>query len=313
MGPRWSEDELVIGEYNDAIHAEVLDDLQVGEHGYKYRILDGLVVPPYVTPSRYRLSRSIETRPGDLCYVSYPKSGSTWLSYVVVLMVHGGEQPEARTLRSCLHWVESSWTYPRSKSDLDALPSPRIFKSHMPYRMALGGDPAKTPCRYIYIARNPKDVAVSYYFFERDKSWSGHYSGSWEHWLQIFLDGKVQRGDWFEHVLSWWRNSSAKNILFLKYEDLVRDSSTSVLARIAKHLGFDLSEAVLESIKQKVAFDEMRQNEFSNMHEIVEFDGFFRKGKIGSWKDQFTPAQSDMFDRVYAERMKGSGLEFDFE
>jgi hypothetical protein len=36
------------------------------------------------------------------------------------------------------------------------MPSPRIFKSHMPHGKALGGGPRKAPCRYIYIARNPK-------------------------------------------------------------------------------------------------------------------------------------------------------------
>lgn len=41
-----------IPEYEDAIHAEVMDGLQVGEDGYKYRMLDGVVMPPYITPAR---------------------------------------------------------------------------------------------------------------------------------------------------------------------------------------------------------------------------------------------------------------------
>lgn len=36
-------------------------------------------------------------------------------------------------------------------------------------------------------------------------------------------------------------------------------------------------------------------------------------GEIGSWKDRFTVAQSEAFDRLYKQRMAGSGLEFDFE
>jgi hypothetical protein len=144
-----------VPEYNDTTHAEVLDDLQVGEYGYKYRVLDGIVLPPYVTPDRYDLSRTLKTRMGDICYVSFPKSGSTWLAYIILLLIHNGHTPTNSTLRNCLHWVESSWTYPRSRSELDNLPSPRIFKSHMPYHMALGGNPVDNPCKYIYIARNP--------------------------------------------------------------------------------------------------------------------------------------------------------------
>jgi hypothetical protein len=301
-----------IGEYDDKTHAEVPEDLRIGEHGYKYRMIDGVVMPPYITPSRYHLSRTIQTRSGDICYTSYPKSGSTWLAFILVLIVGKGESPSDSTLRSRLHWVESSFTYPRSKKELDSLPSPRIFKSHMPYPMALGGDPVKNPCKYIYIARNPKDVVVSYYFFESGKSWSGLYSGPWEHWLQMFLEGKVQRGDWFDHVLSWWKHRSAENLLFLKYEDLRRDPGGQ-LKRIAQYLEYPLDEEVLGSILERTSFDKMKEDRFSNMHEIMEFHSFFRKGQIGSWKDLFTVAQNDYFDRIYAERMAGSGLEFDWD
>jgi len=44
------------------------------------------------------------------------------------------------------------------------MPSPRILKSHSPYHMMAGGLPHTSPAKYIYIARNPKDTAVSYYY-----------------------------------------------------------------------------------------------------------------------------------------------------
>jgi hypothetical protein len=182
----------------------------------------------------------------------------------------------------------------------------------MPLAMALGGDPTKNPCRYVYIARNPKDVAVSYYFFEREKSWSGGYSGPWEHWLQLFCEGRVQRGDWFDHVLGWWHARGAENIHFLKYEDLGRDFGTEV-SKLAEFVGRPLGPGVLETIRSKTSFDAMHRDDFANMHEIEEFGGFFRKGAIGSWKEQFTPAQSAAFDELCQRRLRGSGLAFDCE
>lgn len=299
-------------EYRDSEHAEVLEDLELGEFGYKFRRIEGVVMPPYITPSRYKLSRNLETRLGDICYTSYPKSGSTWLAYILTLIINDGEIPSADTLRSNLHWVASSWTYPRTESELEALPSPRIFKSHMPYTMAVGGAPAETPCKYVYIARNPKDVAVSYYYFEREKSWSGNYSGSWEHWLELFLNGNVQRGDWFEHTLSWWNHSESENILFLKYEDL-KNNFADTLRTLTKFLGRQLPADVMEQIEQKTSFGSMQQEKFSNMHEVKEFQGFFRKGKIGSWKNQFTAEQDKEFDRIIEDRLGGSGLTFEYE
>lgn len=301
-----------IGEYSDELHAENLDDIQVGEYGYKYRTIEGVVLPPYVTPDRYAMSRSIAARPNDVCYGSFPKSGSTWLSNVLYLILNNGEVPEDKTLRSCLHWMESSWPYPRSREEVDTLPSPRIFKSHMPYHMALAGGPEQSPCKYIYIARNPKDVCVSYFHFESNKAWSGGYSGPWEHWLKIFMEGRVQRGDWFDHVLSWWKHKDAENMLFLKYEDMKRDFDAQLLA-IAAYLGYALSEEVIDRIKLATSFSKMKTEQFSNHKEIAQLEGFFRKGEIGSWKDQFTVAQSEAFDRFYRERMAGTGLDFEFE
>ncbi len=307
------EDGIVrVSEYRDDLHAESLDDIQVGEYGYKYRVIGGIMLPPYVTPARYEVSRSIATRPNDVCYCSYPKSGSTWLSNVLYLILSGGEVPEGKTLRACLHWMESSWPYPRSREDVEALPSPRIFKSHMPYDMALGGGPELSPCKYIYIARNPKDVCVSYFHFESGKAWSGGYSGPWEHWLELFMEGRVQRGSWFDHVLSWWKHRNASNLLFLKYEDMKRDFDTQ-LRRIASYLDHDLSEEVIEKINMATSFTRMKSDRFSNHKEIPQLEDFFRKGGIGSWKDQFTVAQSDAFDQIYRERMAGTGLDIEFE
>lgn len=301
-----------VGDYKDEIHAEVLDDLRIGDYGYKYRLLDGVVCPPYITPARYELSRTLAVREGDICYTSFPKSGSTWLAYILLLVTHGGTPPTERSLRSNLHWVASSWTYPRSRAELERIRAPRIFKSHMPYAMAVGGVPAENACRYIYIARNPRDVAVSYYYFERRKSWSGNYNGPWEHWLQMFMEGRVQRGDWFDHVLSWWDHTDASNILFLKYEDL-KKSFRCELEKIASFLGYPLAAETLAAIEERTSFEVMKENPFSNMHEIREFKEFFREGRVGSWKEQFTAAQDREFERLYRRRMEGSGLEFETE
>jgi hypothetical protein len=303
---------IAIGEYNDDVHAETLDGIEQGEYGYKYRLVDGVMMPPYITPKRYDLSRRIPVRPGDVCYTSYPKSGSTWLAYILVLILNGGEAPSTTTLRNCLHWVASSWTYPRSEEELESMPSPRIFKSHMPYHMAVGGEPTALPAKYVYIARNPKDVAVSYFHFESGKSWAGGYSGPWEHWLKLFSEGRVQRGDWFDHVLGWWAQRSAGNILFLKYEDLCRDFPREI-DRLATFLDHPLPASVIDTIQNKTSFTMMQRESFSNMHEIEEFNQFFRQGKIGSWKEQFSPEQSDAFDRLCAQRLEGSGLSFESE
>ncbi len=299
-------------DYRDELHAEILEDLRVGEFGYKYRILDGVVMPPYITPSRYALSRSLDIRSDDVVCTSYPKSGTNWISNVILRLQHGGGVPEGKTLRDSMHWVASSYLYPRTKEDLDKAPSPRLFSSHMPYHMALGGDPRERPCRYVYVARNPKDVVVSYFHFEAGQSWSGHYSGSWSHWLQMFVDGKLQRGDWFHHVLSWWRRAEADNVHFVKYEDLTNDFHDE-LKRLARFLDVDLTDELAASIAEQTQFRTMKGDTFSDLHDAGELGHFYRKGVVGSWKERFTVHQSEWFDEIYRTRMSGTGLDFVFE
>ncbi|KAI4282981.1 MAG: hypothetical protein L6R38_002507 [Xanthoria sp. 2 TBL-2021] len=297
-------------EYTDAQHAEDASQLVISEHGYKHRLVDGVVMPPYITPSRYHLSRTLCTKPTDVCFVSYPKSGSTWLSYILVLLTSPSTDLDSHsrgdTLRNSLHWVESSWTYPRSREDLDIPPFQR-GPGH-------GGRSADLQVAYAVFdgaGRRSGRAGV-----QSGKSWSGFFKPDWELWLNMFCGGEVQRGDWFEHALSWWRASLEQNgqgnILFLTFEDLKRDTAGQI-KRIAEFLKVEVTKERLECVIKKIGFEEMQKTSFSGLKDVKEFNEFFRKGEIGSWKDQFTVRQAEEFDKFYAKRMKGSGLDFVFE
>lgn len=296
-------------EYSDEEHAGDISQLIIGEHGYKNRILEDRVMPPFITPERYAQSRNVPMRSTDIVYNSYPKSGSTWLSYILVLLTGN----KGASLHESSYWVENNWMYPRSETEVEAAPDPRVFESHMPYDMALGGDPAQSPGIYVYIARNPKDVCVSYYHFDSNKSWTGHYSGDWDHWMQMFLQGDVQRGSWFDHVLGWWQHRDLPNVLFLTYEDMRRDIDGQ-LKKIAEFVGVDLSTDKLGEIKAQIGFSAMKSNEFSSLNDVKELgSSFFRKGKVGSWKEQFTAEQNEHFNRLWAERVGNEKLPFDID
>ena len=53
----------------------------------------------------------------------------------------------------------------------------------------------------------------------------------------------------------------------------------------------------------------MKANPKANvLHEVQQL----RKGGAGGWRDVFTVQQSEDFDKLYREQMKGSGLKMDF-
>ena len=76
--------------------------------------------------------------------------------------------------------------------DFKALPSPRLIKSHLTYSTTPRSANKDDQCKYIYVARNPKNVAVSYFHFT--EHWKKYgvrngYNGPWEFYSELFIAG----------------------------------------------------------------------------------------------------------------------------
>lgn len=241
--------------------------------------------------------------------------GTTWTKQIVKLIWNKGEE-DRRKVVSALPWLENEKRVPTIKY-ADEMPSPRGFNTHQPYSMMAGGLPHTTPAKYIYIARNPKDVCVSYYYHMRAFKAMNYY-GTWDEFYQVFVSERAPLGGWFDHVLEWWKHKDAENILFLKYEDMKKDCH-ALVKRIGEFLGYDMKEEVVDKVAEQTTFQAMKANPAANFEwpEIYTRkpgeQPFMRKGVVGDWKNHFTLEQNAEFDAIYAEKMKGSGLGFDFE
>jgi hypothetical protein len=109
-------------------------------------------------------------------------------------------------------------------------------------------------------------------------------------------------------VLSWWEQRDCKNTLFLKYEDLKKDTP-SVLKQIPAFLNIDLRAAKINEILEKSQFQTMKSDDI--LGDAKEFNTFFHKGKVGSWKEDSTVARNEFFNEVCRQRFAGTGLSFD--
>ncbi len=143
------------------------------------------------------------------------------------------------------------------------------------------------------------------------KGWG--YDGSWDQWYTLWMSGEVEFGSWFDHTIDWWHAAQAREnagkILWVTYEQLQQDNGATV-ARIAAHLGVELTDELLQKVQAESAFSTMQtlNSKASDPHGAT----FYRKGEIGDWRNHFSQEQSQEFDRVYAEKLAGLGLTFDF-
>ncbi|XP_066020272.1 amine sulfotransferase isoform X2 [Pocillopora verrucosa] len=254
---------------------------------------------------------NFQTKPDDVFIVSYPKSGTTWVQEIVWQIYHDGEISH-KVLGDRILYIEKALLPESTHLDIKSMPSPRLFKSHLSYdAIPKSTDEAKTTCKYIYVARNPKDAAVSSYKFMGSFGTNG-MNAPWEFYAKLFIEGKIYN-KWSDHVLGWWKHRHDPNVLFLKYEDLQKDLQSNV-RMISKFLNKPLSEEVISLITEQCTFKGMMKNVQSfTLGDKIEGPKFLCKGVVGNWKEHFTPELNQRFEKEVLAKLKGSGLEFDFE
>lgn len=273
------------------------------------------------TPPEYLayLNAELDFRPADVWLLSYPRSGTAWSHEVLSAVLYGGDI-------AALTHAQHDGRIPKfqpieigigTAADLagrigrwKALPSPRVFPTHVPCRL-FSNRVRALKCKRVYIVRDPRDVAVSRYHFHRSNRLLGPYQGTWDEFFDAFLSGQVTYGSWFEHTLGWWRDARANpaDVFVMTYERLKTDTATT-LRRLGSFLGRPLSEAAVAAIVEHTSFDRMSVNPFTNRAgNPIMVAPFLRKGVVGDWQQHFTPAQAARFQAIWHEKMCGSGIE----
>ena len=242
----------------------------------------------------------LEFRPraDDVYVVTYPRSGTTWMQYMLHLLTTEGEI-DFTHLGEVSPWYERSLAIgSMSAADFERYDSPRVFKSHLPW----GWLPQ--PGRYVYIWRDGRDVAVSYYHFYRSHL---GFRGDFDAFFERFLRGDVQYGSWFRHVSGWQAHAEDPNVHVLTYEALTRDRARA-LSEVAAFCGIEADDARLQSVLERSTFEAMKTIEAKFDHTTavllergMQTRSFIRSGKVGSGELTLSSAQHQAFDRL-AER-----------
>ncbi|KAM6924785.1 cytosolic sulfotransferase 3-like [Xenentodon cancila] len=261
--------------------------------------------------------QNFQARPDDIVIATYPKAGTTWVSFILDQLYFcqtNSERQSTIPIYERVPFLEIALpNLPNGKDLADELPtSPRLIKTHYPVQF-MPKSIWEQNCRIVYIARNAKDNMVSYFHFNRMNGIQPE-AGDWDSFFQNFMDGKMVFGSWYDHVNSWWKKKETySNLHYMFFEDMVEDTAREI-EKLCSFLGLTPSTEEKKKVKSEAQFDNMKMNEMANYSTLPVMDfkvsPFLRKGKVGDWKNHFTVAQNEAFDEDYKKKMKDHTLQF---
>ncbi|KFB39783.1 AGAP012672-PA-like protein [Anopheles sinensis] len=174
-------------------------------------------------------------------------------------------------------------------------PRPRFIKTHLPVSY-LPKSYWKVKPKTVYIRRNPKSVAISYFHHSRGI----FYKGTMENFLQSFMREHHFYSPYHAHVIEYHELQGCDNVLYLSYEEMKQDLR-SVIGRVCAFFGKSYSDAELQQLVDHLSFESMRENSAVNYEDpnVPRIDGsrFMRKGQLASWKEELSPEMIKALDQ----------------
>lgn len=247
--------------------------------------------------------RGLTVFPDDVFLVSYPRSGNTWIRFLIGNLMDPDDPVSFANIESRIPEI-----YVTSDEALCRMRRPRILKSHEYF------DP-RYP-RVIYVVRDPRDVAVSFYHYQLKRRKLPE-SCSLEDFVTRFVAGEIFSfcGPWDDHVNSWrCLRGGRRGFALLRYEDLLKDTERD-LARAAAVLGVDDNPERLARAVALSSADRMRELEKQQSQSWVLTKGtrsdksFVRRAGQGEWKEALSPKSIAEIEAAWGGLMHELGYE----
>ena len=165
------------------------------------------------------------------------------------------------------------------------------------------------------MVRDPRDVIISlsdHMGLDHEQTFH-HMSNSYN--FEYPLTGnkgyeKTLMGSWSDHYKSW-KNFKSCKILIIKYEDMVLNE-LNTFTKVINYLG-EIDKIEFNSDKLEKA---LKQTQFKKLQKLEKAEGFFekgkgelffRKGKIGTWKDEVSSNLINKIEKLFKNEMEELG------
>lgn len=224
--------------------------------------------------------RGLAVRPEDTFLVSYPRSGNTWTRFLIANLIHPDEAVSFATIEGLIPDCEA-----HSSRYMKRIPGPRIIKSHEYFDHRYK--------KVIYIVRDPRDVVLSYYSFQKKyRQIRDDYPLA--QYVSDFVAGRLSSADWGtwgENVGSWLVRDGESGFLLLRYHDMISDPARE-LARVAGFLNIEARAQTIATAIERSSADRMREMERAQSSEWVATKNrrqdipFVGTASSGGWKSR---------------------------
>jgi hypothetical protein len=273
------------------------------------RLLGALAQAGRVLTGRQIAGRGLTVFFDDIFLVSYPRSGNTWTRFLLGNLIDPNDPVTFSNIESRIPEI-----YFNRDRFLRQLPRPRILKSHECFQPHYP--------HVIYIVRDPRDVAVSFYHHNvKARNIPDDYPMS--SFIPRFIAGEFDRkfGSWRDNVLSWTLlRRDAPGFLMLRYEDMKLDPARELASVVAflERCSFrkiDSSAKAFERAIDLSSPERMRALERQGARHWVLTKGtrsdkpFVRSAAAGGWKSKLAPESVAAIESAWGDLMRNLGYE----
>jgi len=232
-------------------------------------------------------------RKEDIFIVSYPKSGNTWVRFIIAnLMTQCKQEISFRNIEQYVPNIH------KSADNINVMPKGRRFiKSHY----SLYDNYPKM----IYIIRDGRDAMVSYYHYHLQRGFEGTF--------QQYLRSEQHKffGKWSEHVTEALvhKEKYPDCVLIVRYEDLIEHPAREI-RRIADFSAILYDNWLIDEVNRRCSFHYLKNNEakYGGETDKTAHKIFFRKGQMQQWMDYYTDQDMNYFMQAEGIAMHKLGL-----
>ena len=238
---------------------------------------------------------------------SYPKSGNTWLRFIIYEIYFNVEDNNYNSKNVEIFVPDFHKLIKNNKLILDErLRNKKVFlKTHYDFSKMQNLNIDKL----ILLLRNPLDVLssiINYYDIKNEKLENVVNEFAKYHTL-MNLKKNLNFPSYSEHLQSWV--NSNKNILIINYDDLLKNFKKTV-KELGIFLGESLDEKRIKIIEKNTSFDKL--NNLERYERKQSIDGFFttsivsknnfmNKGKSKNYENILNPNQIKKIKDSFSE------------